>query len=232
MKGDVVSVKSPTDEIGATERTASLKLQSDGSLEGTLEIVFTGQEALDRRLSASDEDDEGRRKLMEDEVKDLAPAGATIDLDEVTGWQDSEQPLRVKCHFHAPHFATFTSRRMLFPLSVFQVNGQNPFPQVYRTQPVYFSHGYRTSDKVQISIPSGYKLEALPGESKSTKEFASFDAKRSSDTAVVRLERQTEMRGYLFPLKSYLSLRAYFQKLRESDAQNVVLLKEDAEHAR
>lgn len=232
MKGDVVSVKSPTDEIGATERTASLKLQSDGSLEGTLEIVFTGQEALDRRLSASDEDDEGRRKLMEDEVKDLAPAGATIDLDEVTGWQDSEQPLRVKCHFHAPHFATFTSRRMLFPLSVFQVNGQNPFPQVYRTQPVYFSHGYRTADKVQISIPSGYKLEALPGESKSTKEFASFDAKRSSDTGVVRLERQTEMTGYLFPVQSYLSLRAYFQKLRESDAQNVVLLKEDAEHAR
>lgn len=232
INGNIVTVTAPSDEIGATERTASLKLQSDGSLEGTLEIVFTGQEALDWRLSASDEDDEGRRKLIEDEVKDLAPAGATIDIDEVTGWQDSEQPLRVKCHLHAPRFATFTSRRMLFPLSVFQANSTNPFPQVYRTQPVYFARGYRTADKIQISIPTGYKLEALPAESESTTEFAKFSAKRSNDKGVVRLERHTEMTGYFFPVQSYFSLRAYFQNLRQSDAQNVVLLKEVEEHAR
>jgi len=229
INGNILTVKAPSDETGATERTATLKLQSDGSLEGTLEIVFTGQEALDRRASASDADDEGRRKLMEDEVKDLAPAGATIDIDEVTGWQDSEQPLRVKCHLHAPRFATFTSRRMVFPLSVFQVNSKNPFPQVYRTQPVYFSHGYRTADKIQISIPTGYKIEALPEESESTTEFANFRAKRGSDKGVVRLERHTQMTGYFFPVQSYFSLRAYFQKLRQSDAQNVVLIKEDAE---
>ena len=231
MNGNILFVKPLTDELGATERTADLKLQSDGSLEGTLEILFTGQEALDWRLLASDEDDEGRRKLMEDEVRDLAPAGATIDIDEVTGWQDSEQPLRVKCHLHAPHFASFTSRRMLFPLSVFQTNSKNPFPQVYRTEPVYFSRGYRTADKIQISLPTGYKLEALPAESASTSDFANFHAKRSSDAGIVRLERQTQMTGYFFPVQSYHSLRAYFQKLRQSDAQKVVLLKEDAQHA-
>jgi len=232
VNGNIVRVTSPSDEIGSTERTANLKLESDGSLEGTLEIVFTGQEALDRRLSASEEDDEGRRKVMEDEVKELAPAGATIDIDEVTGWQDSEQPLRVKCRLHAPHFATFTSRRMLFLLSVFQANSKSPFPQVYRTQPVYFSHGYRTADRIQISIPTGYKLEALPAESEAVTGFANFHAKRSSDAGTVRLERHTEMTGYFFPVPAYVSLRVYFQKLRQSDAQNVVLLKEDGEHAR
>jgi hypothetical protein len=231
MNGNILFVKPVTDELGATERTADLRLQSDGSLEGTLEILFTGQEALDWRLLASDEDDEGRRKLMEDEVRDLAPAGATIDIDEVIGWQASEQPLRVKCHLHAPHFASFTSRRMLFPLSVFQTNSKNPFPQVYRTEPVYFSRGYRTADKIQIALPNGYKLEALPAESASTSDFANFHAKRSSDAGIVRLERQTQMTGYFFPVQSYHSLRAYFQKLRQSDAQKVVLLKEDAQHA-
>jgi hypothetical protein len=118
---------------------------------------------------------------------------------------------------------------MVFPLSVFQVNSKNPFPQVYRTQPVYFAHGYRTADKIQISIPTGYKIEALPEESESTTEFANFRAKRGSDKGVVRLERHTQMTGYFFPVQSYFSLRAYFQKLRQSDAQNVVLIKEDAE---
>lgn len=232
VHGSIVDVHSPSSELGATERTATLKLQPDGSLDGTLELVFNGQEALDLRLSAYDEDDEGRRKLMEDDVKDLAPASATIDINEVTGWQDSEQPLRVKCHLHAPRFATLTSKRMLFPLSVFQANSKNPFPQVYRTQPVYFGHGYRTADKIEISLPPGYKLEALPSESGVTTDFAEFHAKRSSEAGIARLERHTEMRGYSFPVQSYVPLWAYFQKLRHSDAQNVVLIKEDPEHAR
>jgi len=232
LNGKTVKVQSAVDELGETERTAHLKLQSDGSLEGTLEIVFRGQEALDRRLSASDKDDEGRRKLMEDEVKDLTPPGAEIDIDDVSGWQDSDQPLRLKCHFHAQRFATLTAKRMLFPPSAFQANSKNPFPQIYRTEPVYFSHGYRTSDKVEISLPAGYKVEALPAESENTTAFASFHAKRSTDAGIVRLDRQTEMFGYYFQVKAYSALRAYFQKLRESDAQNVVLLKEEAERAR
>jgi hypothetical protein len=205
--------------------------QPDGSLEGTLEIVFTGQEALDRRLSGYDEDDAGRRKLMEDEVKELAPAGAIIEIDEVSGWQDSEQPLRVKCHLHAGRFAARTSKRMLFPLSVFQTNSKHPFPQIYRTQPVYFGHGYRTSDAIEVSLPIGYKLEALPPESTDVTQFAEFHAKRTSESGIVRLDRHTEMKGYYFPLKYYLPLRAYFQKLRQSDAQNVILIREDAERA-
>jgi len=229
--GTVVKAFSPAGELGTTERSSNLKLQPDGSLEGTLEISFMGQDALDRRLSASDEDEAGRRKQMEDDVKDLAPAGATIDIDEVTGWQEPEQPLRVKCHLHAPRFAALTSKRMLFPLSVFQSNSKNPFPQVYRTQPVYFSHGNRTTDKIDITIPAGYKLEALPAQTDNVAAFAEFHAKRSNDGGVVRLDRHTEMKGYYFDLKSYGALRAYYQKLRQSDALNVVLVKEDAEHA-
>lgn len=231
VNGNVVSVPPPDSDIGGIERTATLKLQADGSLEGTLQIVFTGQEALDRRLSALDDDDAGRRKAMEDEVKELTPAGATIKIDEIDGWQDSERPLEMKCHLHAPRFATLTTKRMVFPLSVFQANNKDQFPQVYRTQPVYFSHGYQTHDRVEISIPSGFKLEALPADSENTAEFAKFHAKRSSDAGIIRLERQTELTGYYFPVKSYYALRSYFHKLRQSDAQNVVLVNENAEHA-
>jgi hypothetical protein len=231
MNGNIVRVQTRTAEIALTQRTAKLKLQPDGSLEGTMEIVFTGQEALDRRLSAYDEDDAGRRKLMEDEIKELVPAGATVDIDEVTGWQASEQPLRVKCHLHAERFAVKTPKRMLFRLSVFQTNSKHPFPQVYRTQPVYFGHGYQTSDAIDVSLPSGYKLEALPPDSDGVTDFAEFHAKRTSESGIVRLDRQTEMKGYFFPVKSYLPLRAYFQRLRQNDAQTVVLIREDAEHA-
>lgn len=228
LGGGIMEVQSPKDETDAIERTAELKLQPDGSLEGTLEIVFSGQEALDRRLSASDEDDAGRRKLLEDEVKDLTPSGATIDLETVTAWQDPEQPLRIKCHLRAARFATFTQQRMLFPMAVFRTNRKNPFNHVYRVQPVYFQHGYRELDKISISIPAGYRVEAVPAEADDKTPFAEFHTKRNTEDGFLRLERQSEMSGYFFPVQSYRSLREYFEKMRESDAENVVLHKTDS----
>ena len=227
LAGNTLKVESPIGQLGATERDADLKLQSDGGLEGTLDIVFTGQESLDRRLSAVAEDEAGRRKLMEDEVKELTPPGATINIDSITGWQDSEQPLRIKCHLSAPRFAAVTPHRILFPLSVFQAKGKNPFPQVYRVEPVYFQHGYRTIDKIKITLPVGYAVEALPADADLKTDFAAFHEKRTRQADVVLLERNAEMTGYYFPVQGYVGLRQYFRRLRLSDAELVVLRKTD-----
>jgi hypothetical protein len=226
--GDVLQVQVPATEASAVERTADLKLKPDGGLEGTLDIVLTGQEALDMRLSGYDEDEAGRRKLLEDQVKELTPPGATIDLDTVTGWQESEQPLRVHCRLHASRFATVTHQRMLLHMAVFQANRTNPLHHTSRVQPVYLQHGYRETDKITISIPTGYRLEALPSAAEDNASFATFSAKSTSQGDLLQFERRAELKGYFFPVQSYGSLRAYFEKMRQSDAENLVLHKVDS----
>lgn len=221
LGGDVLEVRSPV--TSAIERTAELRLLPDGSLEGTLDLVFAGQEALDWRLLAADEDEAGRRKLLEDEIQALTPLGATIDIDSVTGWQDAEQPLRIKCRLHALRFAVFTHKRMLFPTAVLQASRKNPFAHLNRVHPVYFSHGYSELDKVTISLPTGYRLEAMPSETDYRTSFATFKAKQTTEAGFVRLERQAMMTDYYFPVEYYGSLRQYFEKLRQSDAEIVVL---------
>ena len=223
LGGELLDIHAPPNELSAIERSAELKLQPDGSLDGNLDVVFTGQEALDRRLWASDEDETGRRKLVEDEIKELAPLGVKIDVDSVTGWQDSEQPLRVKCRFHALRFAVLTYQRMLFPVAVFQANRKSPLTHSKRMQPVYFRHGYAETDKITIAMPAGYRLEAIPSEAALKTPFATFQAKRTGEAGVVRLERHAVINGYYFPRESYVGLRQYFENLRQSDAENVVL---------
>jgi len=225
--GGAIDVQPSANKPGTIERTADLKLQPDGALEGTLEIEFTGQEALSRRLSASNEDEAGRRKLVEDEVKELTPPGATIDVDAVTGWQESEQPLRIKCHVHAPRFATVTPRRMLFPLAVFQINNFSAFTAVRRVEPIYLQRGYQEIDKVTFAIPAGYVVEAIPDEAREKRLWGEFSQIRSSEDGVLRLERRESMTGYFFRVEDYNPLREYFAKLRQSDVQNVVLRKLD-----
>ena len=226
--GDLFLLRAAETDSSAVERTADLKLQPDGDVEGTVEIVFTGQEALDMRLSGNDEDEAGRRKLLEDEVKKLTPAGATIDLDTVTGWEDPEKPLRVQCHLHAPRFAAVSRQRMLLPMAVFQANRTNPLAHAYRVQPVYFQRGYREKDIITISTPSGYDLEALPSAAEDNTSFAQFNSKSTSDAGRLRFERRAQLKEYYFPVQSYGSLREHFQKMRQSDAENLVLHKTDS----
>ncbi len=221
--GDLLPVHSPASLLATIERRADLKVQPDGALEGTLEILYSGQEALDLRLSAYDEDDAGRRKIAEDQVKDLTPAGVTVDIDSVSGWQDSEQPLRIACHLHAARFASLTAHRMLFPMSVFQVGQKNPYNKTYRVNPVYFQHSYIRKDQITITAPSGYQLEAMPPDSEDKTGFAHFSIKRTTDGALLKMERQREMNGYYFPAQAYRSLREHTEKVRQSDAENVVL---------
>jgi hypothetical protein len=223
--GDVLQVHSPTSQVSNIERRAELSLQTDGTLEGLLEILYTGQDALELRLSASDEDDVGRRKLAEDQVKELTPAGVTVVVESVSGWQESDLPLRIKCHLRATDFASLTSQRMLFPMAVFQIQQKNPYNKTYRVEPVYFQHEYSRKDHISITMPTGYRLEALPADFEDKTAFASFQVKRTSDGAVLTLDRQREMNGYFFLAQFYRSLREHAQKVRQSDAENVVLHK-------
>ena len=225
--GDLLQVQSDASRLSTIERDAKLTVQSDGALEGSLEIVYMGQDALELRLSAYDEDNAGRLKIAEDQVKELTPAGVTVDIDSVSGWQESDQPLRIRCHLHASRFASLTSQRMLFPTSIFQLHQKNPYNSTYRANPVYLQYGYVRKDKITITLPSGYRLEVMPPDSDEVTAFASIHLKRTRDGALLKLERQREMQGYFFPSKQYLLLREYMEKVRQFDAENIVLRKNE-----
>ena len=223
--GDVLQVRSDASKLSTIERNAELKVQPDGALEGSLEIVYAGQDALELRLSAYEEDDAGRHKIAEDQVKELTPAGVRVDIDSVTGWQDSDQPLRIKCHLHAARFASLTPHRMLFPMAVFQLHEKNPYNKTQRSNPVYLRYGYVRKDQIKISMPSGYQLEAMPADTNERTDFASIQLNHMSDGNILKLERQRELSGYFFPARTYSALREFTEKVRQRDAENVVLHK-------
>ena len=221
--GSVIAIPAQTSESAVIRRTAELKLQPDGAMEGKVEIGFDGQEALDRRLSAAETDEAGRRDLVEDEIKQWLPPGVSLTLDSVTGWELAEEPVRVKCHFYAAHFAAFTQHRMLFPPAIFQANRRAALTGWRRHQPVYFDHPYSEVDDITISLPAGYRLEALPEDVAANTKFAAFKATHLSADRKVHLERRADMNGYFFPPDAYSPLLRYSWQLRKSDADNVVL---------
>jgi hypothetical protein len=54
-------------------RLARLKVNDEGRAEGSLGVAYYGLEAMDRRQQGGKTDDEGRKKLLEEEVKSWLP---------------------------------------------------------------------------------------------------------------------------------------------------------------
>jgi len=62
---EFVSTTAPNSSDAVTERKADLEISRDGTLKGTVEIIFHGQEALYRRVQDRNEDNAGRDKGLE-----------------------------------------------------------------------------------------------------------------------------------------------------------------------
>ena len=74
-------------------RTAKLKANSDGDVEGKLTVIYTGLEALTRRLDERHEDDQQRKKFLEDIVKSYISAAAEVELTNQPDWKSSSPEL-------------------------------------------------------------------------------------------------------------------------------------------
>jgi hypothetical protein len=78
--GEFAPIPGRLPDAAVTRRTTSAKLTPEGELEGTLQVAFSGQEALSRRLESYDEDETGRRNTLEDEIKEWLPTGANVEI--------------------------------------------------------------------------------------------------------------------------------------------------------
>jgi hypothetical protein len=221
--GFVVKVPYESADKALTERTADLVLQADGTLSGDVEIVFHGQEALERKQDAVTEDVTGRNKQIEDEVKSLLPPGTAVEALAVTGWQTADEPLRVKCHINIPSYASVGAQRILFSPAVFQSQRRASFSSRIRTQPVYYRHLYENKDRVTITIPNKYRVEALPHDSATGAAFARCEVKRSFEQGRIVMDRHEQFNGYFFPTDLFSTLWTYRVKVRRGDAEKVVL---------
>ena len=98
-----------------TRRNVAAELTEDGSLKAEIEVQFQGLEALERRLDALDEDEAGKKKYLEDDLKEWLPSTAIVKLKNVKGWEETDDPLIATFSVEIPGYASLTGKRLLLP---------------------------------------------------------------------------------------------------------------------
>ena len=206
-----------------TKTTGELKLSADGTLQGKLTIVYSGQEALEKRQSAVHQDETSRRTELEESLKGALFQGADVKLTRSAGWEKSEEPLSVEFEVNIPNYATTVGHGMLIPLSVLHAAQKNPFPSARRTHPIYFEYPFESYEDFRIELPNGVQVEALPNDITVDKKAMIYSISAKNEHGVLTISRTRKTLSTTFPLESFGAIRAFFVSVISGDSQQAVL---------
>lgn len=221
--GSFVVVPTATADKSITRRTADLVLNKDGSLKGEVTVEFKGNEALERRLDVLTTDDIGRRLNLANEFQSWLPEHSGLRLNDVQGWESADEPLIAHFSVELPDFATVADQRLLLAANLFRSGETMAFSSGERNYPVYFPYTYEVIDKVNVRVPTGYRLEAAPNGQDIKSSSTRFITTRSLQDNQLVLTRAVVVNSIYFQPDQYEALKVFFNKLRAADEEQVVL---------
>ena len=221
--GRVGNTLSSRSEDAVTKTIGDFKLHADGSLQGKITVVYSGQEALEKRKLAVRQDEVSRRNELEKSLKGALFLGADVKLTRSDGWEKSEEPLSVEFEVNIPNYATTVGHGMLIPLSVLHAEQKNPFPSARRTHPIYFEYPFESYEDFRIELPKGVQVEALPNDVTVDQKAMIYSISAKNEDGVLKISRTRKTLSTLFPLENYAAIRAFYGRVISGDSRQAAL---------
>jgi transglutaminase-like putative cysteine protease len=228
-----IMTRTPLTPASATvrRRTATLKLSEDGTLEGDVEVAYTGH--YGQRMKRDDEQDtvEERTASVREAYTRRMP-GAEISDVVVENVTDPAKPYINRFKLRVPGFAQKTGSRMFVQLAALQKGIEPVFASEMRTQDVYFPHGWTEEDALSIALPDGWRIEAPTrpaavngGVGRHQIALDSTDAWRTLQIKRTFVYGLTD--ALVVTRATYPVLKKFFDLVQQKDAHTVVLLKRE-----
>jgi hypothetical protein len=213
-------------------RRAKFKLADDGTLEGDVQIEYTGQLAMERKEDNDDDSASQREESLKDEVKGYLST-AELDNIRIENVTDPVKPFIYSYHVRVPGYAQRTGKRLFLQPAFFQRGVSPLFSASARQYPIYFHYPWLEDDEVMIELPQGFTLDnadaPAPFSAGPVGEYkATMGVTKDQRTLVFKRNFFFGGGGViLFPAKSYAPLKNFFDVLNKQDAHTLTL-KQDA----
>ena len=221
--GAWIETSLPESSASTIKRVANLKLSDEGSLEGTASLSFTGLEAVPRRREYMHQDDEARKKYLEELLKAYIPAASEVELTKQPDWKSSEAPLVAEFNVKIPGWASSAGRRALLPTGIFSADEKHLFEHAGRVNAIYFSYPFRKMDDVTIELPLDWKVDSVPRDQDQDAHAAEYTLKFEQKSGSLHITRILRSDLIMVPKDAYPSLRNFYQAVKSGDELQIVV---------
>ena len=213
----------PAPDHARTERRANLTLTDTGDLEGKLTVTFSGLEGARYRVDERNADDTERKKFLEDEVKGYVPAACELKLTNQPDWKSTESALVAEFDLKVPGWASAAGKHLLVAAGILSGRESKLFDHADRIYPIYTEYPYMEADDINIQLPAGWHVATLPSGWKDSGKVVTYNLAAANNNGKVHLTRTLAVNFILLDKKYYGALRHYFQEIKNTDDQQIVL---------
>jgi hypothetical protein len=203
-------------------RKADLTLDQNGTLSGTVALVFKGVPAMIRRQAADLADAATREKTLKDELTGMLREQSEVQLTNSPDWSSPEAPLvttfRVKVVLNA------ANPELPLAQHLFQAGEKPWFPAAARTNAIDFRYPWQEADEVRVSIPSGVEVEKLASDDSLAIAYSRYRVQHKQEAADKLYARRDFIMGtgLIMPDK-YKELKEFSDKINADDSQATLL---------
>jgi hypothetical protein len=210
------------------KRTAKLRLLEDGTLEGDVNVEYTGHLAFDKKELNDDDSQAQREETLRDSVKARLSTAEVSDIS-IENVTDPIKPFVYSYHIRVPGYSQRTGKRIFLQPAFFE-HGVGPlFSNSERKNSVYFHYPWLEEDEVTIDLPAGYALDNPDAPAPLNAGAVSGYTPRISvtkDGKRLVYKRRFFFGGggsILFPVGTYADLKALFDEVNKGDNHTITL---------
>jgi hypothetical protein len=196
---------------------------NDNWLQGQLVVTFLGQQAMDLRQDADDQDDADRKKALTDKVVAWLPPGATVTLTNQPDWAGSNISLRAEFDVRMKTVNAISGHLVVMPESLFSDADMPRFDHPERTYPLYFDYPWEFRDDITLVLPMNLDVGDLPAPVDHATPFGHYELSCTKQPGALHFERIVTLPAFFYAVQYYGPLRAFFDEARNADHQQVML---------
>lgn len=230
-EGTLISTPMTAPEASQRKRRAVFVLAEDGTLEGKIQLTYTGHAAIDQKNFYDQDSPEKRQERIRDLYKGIFPEAQVDDIRVDDNIADASKPFSYSCRLKVPGYAQRTGKRLLLQPAFFQAGRQTRYPQTERKYDIDFDYPWSEDDAVEIALPDGFQLDNASAPP-STEFGPTGEYKVSLGLSKGDLDRKLIYSRKLvfgregtiiFPKTSYSALKKAFDFVHEQDNHMVSL---------
>jgi len=211
------------------KRTAKLKLDEEGTLEGNVRIEYTGHLGKDRKEYNDDDSPAQREETLRNALKARMSTAEVSDI-RVENVTDPVKPFVYAYHIRVPGYAQRTGKRLFLQPAFFQRGAGQVFQTSQRQNSVYFHYPWSEQDEVEIDLPARFALDNADAPMGiNAGEVSKYDIKIgvTKDGRTLIYNRAFFFGGgktsLLFPVASYVQLKTLFDEMHKRDNHTITL---------
>jgi hypothetical protein len=219
-------------EKSQNKRTGRFRLLEDGTLEGKVSVITTGQIAVERKNDEDDESPIERENSLRDGIKARMSTAEVSDI-KIENVNDPLKPYEYSYTVRIPGYAQRTGKRLFLQPGFFKRGIEPLFSSSERKNQIYFHYPWSEEDDITIALPGGYVLDnadtpqqVLAG--KLANHAIAMGITNDMKTLVYKRKfffggGDGKLERLLYPTSVYPKMKAFFDAVHTADSHVITL---------